>query len=202
MSCLYSSPEVTSVELLAVKLIALKLQALNCRHRCLVRSGMRLTRDLIAVQFDSTQILSTQILPYRRRQQRRAPHQLSGRRWLHQVIPPAKTSTVFYRGFSSAISGFRSLYGREQHSSSYCAQFDLLLEPFTRRALVSRTLASPASSYGASNPGPMLWPERSRSRGIFQGVFLRSKRTLSGHFVACDGPRNARQVGFGGCCRR
>src|SRR5439155_17193036 len=56
MSCLYSSPEVTSVELLAVKLIALKLQALNCRHRCLVRSGMRLTRDLIAVQFDSTQI--------------------------------------------------------------------------------------------------------------------------------------------------
>jgi len=112
MSCLYSSPEVTSVELLAVKLIALKLQALNCRHRCLVRSGMRLTRDLIAVQFDSTQILSTQILPYRRRQQRRAPHQLSGRRWLHQVIPPAKTSTGFYRGFSSAISGFRSLCGQ------------------------------------------------------------------------------------------
>src|SRR5205085_12262728 len=106
------------------------------------------------------------------------------------------------RKSSSAISGFRSLYGREQHSYSSCAQFDLLLEPFTRRALVSRTLASPASSYGASNPGPMLWPERSRSRGIFQGVFLRSKRTLSGHFVACDGPRNARQVGFGGCCRR
>jgi len=112
MSCLYSSPEVTSVELLAVKLIALKLQALNCRHRCLVRSGMRLTRDLIAVQFDSTQILSTQILPYRRRQQRRVPHQPSGRRWLHQVIPPAKTSTGFYRGFSSAISGFRSLCGQ------------------------------------------------------------------------------------------
>jgi hypothetical protein len=117
MSCLYSSPEVTSVELLAVKLQALKLQALklqalNCRHRCLVRSGMRLTRDLIAVRFDSTQILSTQILPYRRRQQRRAPHQPSGRRWLHQVIPPAKTSTGFYRGFSSAISGFRSLCGQ------------------------------------------------------------------------------------------
>jgi len=63
MSCLYSSPEVTSVELLAVKSIALKLQALNCRHRRLARSGTRLTRDLIAVQFDSTQILQ-----YRRRQ--------------------------------------------------------------------------------------------------------------------------------------
>ena len=102
------------------------------------------------------------------------------------------------RKSSTAISGFRSLYGREQHSSSYCAQFDLLLEPFTRRALVSRTLASPASSYGASNPGPMLWPERSRSGGIFQGVFLRSKGTLSGRFVACDCPRNACQIGFRG----
>jgi hypothetical protein len=60
------------------------------------------------------------------------------------------------RKSSSAMSGFRSLYGREQHSFSHCAQFDLLLEPFTRRALVSRTLASPASPCGASNPGPML----------------------------------------------
>ncbi len=42
------------------------------------------------------------------------------------------------RKSSSAKSGFRSLYGREQHSSSYCARFDLRLEPFTRRALVSR----------------------------------------------------------------
>ena len=55
---------------------------------------------------------------------------------------------------------------------------------------------------GASNPGPMLWAERSRSRGIFQGVFLRSKGTLSGHFVARDRPRNARQIGFGGGCGR
>src|SRR6185312_8654786 len=71
---------------------------------------------------------------------------------------PAQSSCVtasrdqLLRKSSSAISGFRSLYGREQHSSSYCAQFDLLLEPFTRRALVSRTLASPASSYGGQQP--------------------------------------------------
>ena len=127
---------------------------------------------------------------------------------LFSVPKPAYSSCVtasrdqLLRKSSSAISGFRSLYGREQHSSSYCAQFDLLLEPFIRRALVSRTLASPASSCGASNPGPMLWAERSRSRGIFQGVFLRSKGTLSGNFVSRDGPRNARQIGFGGGCRR
>jgi hypothetical protein len=30
------------------------------------------------------------------------------------------------RKSSSAMSGFRSLYGREQHSFSHCAQFDLL----------------------------------------------------------------------------
>ena len=129
---------------------------------------------------------------------------LARRTKLFSVPKPAYSSCVtasrnqLLRKSSSAISGFRSLYGREQHSSSYCAQFDLLLEPFTRRALVSRTLASPASYYGASNPGQMLWAERSRSGGIFQGVFLRSKRTLSGHFVARDGPRNARQIGFGG----
>ena len=39
------------------------------------------------------------------------------RRRLHQVIPPAKTSTGFSRDFSSAISGFRSLCGRKRRSS-------------------------------------------------------------------------------------
>ena len=36
----------------------------------------------------------------------------------------------FLRKSSSAISGFRSLCGREQHSSSYCAQFDLRFGTF------------------------------------------------------------------------
>src|SRR6266478_7471171 len=53
MSCLYSSPEVTSVELLVLKSIALKLQALDCRrHRRLVRSGTPHARpDRSAVRF-------------------------------------------------------------------------------------------------------------------------------------------------------
>jgi len=62
MSCLYSSPEVSSVELLVLKSIALKLQALkpqalDCRRHRRLADRARLTRDLIAVQFDSTQIL-------------------------------------------------------------------------------------------------------------------------------------------------
>src|ERR1700712_4133670 len=56
-------------------------------------------------------------------------------------------------------------------ASAIALNWTCVLEPFTRRALVSRTLASPVTSYGASNPGPMLWAERSRSRAIFQVVF-------------------------------
>jgi len=111
MSCLYSSPEVTSVELLVLKSIAVKLQALDCRHRRLARSGAPHARpDRGAVRFHTD-------FAVRRRQQRRVPQQPSGRRWLYQVIPPAKTSTGSLRGFSSAISGFRSLCGRKQRSS-------------------------------------------------------------------------------------
>jgi len=139
MSCLYSSPEVTSVELLAVKSIALKLQTLDCRHRRLVRSGTRLTRDLIAVQFDSTQILflSTQILPYRRRQQRRAPHQPSGRRWLHQVISACQNKHrflpwLFKRNIrlSFALRSKQRSYLKPSRSIRTC-----VLEPFTRGGL-------------------------------------------------------------------
>ena len=53
----------------------------------------------------------------RRGQQRRVPQQPGVRHRPHQIIPPAKTSTGFLREFSSAISGFRSLCGREQRSS-------------------------------------------------------------------------------------
>ena len=86
-------------------------------------------------------------------------------------------------------------------ASAIALDWTCVLEPFTRRALVSRTLA-PTRYYGGSNPGPMLWSERSRSRGIFQGVFLRSNWTLSGHFAAGDRPFDAGQIGSGGACRR
>ena len=52
MSCLYSSPEVTSVELLALKLLAWIVVVIVAWS-----DSVRVTRDLIAVQFDSTQIL-------------------------------------------------------------------------------------------------------------------------------------------------
>ena len=107
MSCLYSSPEVTSLELLA-----LKLRALDCRrHSRFARSGTPHAHR-IAVQFQFHTDFAV-----RRGQQRRVPQQPSGRRRLHQIIPPAKTSTGFSREFSSAISGFRSLCGRKQRSS-------------------------------------------------------------------------------------
>ena len=51
--------------------------------------------------------------------------------------------------------------------------------------------------YGASNPGPTLWPERSRSRGIFQAVFLHPNRALWGLFAAGDRPPDTRQIGLG-----
>ena len=94
-------------------------------------------RNRIAVQIHADFVI-------RRGQQRRVPQQSSGRRRLHQIIPPAKTSTGFSREFSSAISGFRSLCGRKQRSSlSHRAQLDLRFGTFhSGRALALRTLAS------------------------------------------------------------
>jgi hypothetical protein len=133
----------------------------------------------------------------------RAPDQII------QPVKPAYSSCVttsrdgVLRKSSRPISGFRSLCGREQHSSSYCAQFDLRFGTF--HSVGSRFENSglyPLIPYGASDPGPMLCRERSRSGTIFQVVFLRSNRTLSGRFVACDGPRNTRQIGFWRGCGR
>jgi len=132
----------------------------------------------------------------RRCQQRRVPHQPGTRRRPHQVIPPAKTSTGFSREFSSAISGFRSLCGRKRRSS---------VKPSRSKRPAFWNLSPGAGSrfensglhriaYGASNPGPMS--ERSRSRAIFQVVFLRFNRALSGRFSPRHRPRNASQIGL------
>ncbi len=135
MSCLYSSPEVTSVELLAVKSIALKLQALDCRHRRLVRSGMRLTRDLIAVQFDSTQIL-----PY-----------VAVNKDAFPISPADAAFQAQYQAF------VRFAVKAAQLSKAIALNQDLRFGTFhSGRALALRTLASTRSIYGASNPGPML----------------------------------------------
>ena len=52
----------------------------------------------------------------------------------------------FSRKSSSAISGFRSLCGREQHSSGYCAQLDLRFGTFH----------SAGSRFENSGPHPIL----------------------------------------------
>jgi hypothetical protein len=152
MSCLYSSPEVTSVELLAVKLIALKLQALNCRHRRLVRSGTPHARpDRSAVRFHTD-------FAVRRRQQRRVPQQSSGRRWLHQSFRLPKQAQVFTVAFQAQYQAFvRFAVKAAQLSKAIALNQDLRFGTFhSGRALALRTLASTRSIYGASNPGPML----------------------------------------------
>src|SRR6202167_4939855 len=111
MSCLYSSPEVTSLEKLLV-LIALVVKTLGGCHGCTARSGCTHHAHRIAApcQFHTN-------FAVRRGQQRRVPQQPGVCRRPYQIIPPAKTSTGFLREFSSAISGFRSLCGRKQRSS-------------------------------------------------------------------------------------
>src|ERR1700682_2297055 len=182
MSCLYSSPEVISLEVFSLWMVVV-VASIRCALRAPGRTAVKFHTDFAV----------------RRSQQRRVPQQSSGRRWLPQIIPPAKTSTGFSREFSSAISGFRSLCGRKQRSSlSHRAQLDLRFGTFhSGRALALRTLASTRlvytrilstpvlyteyflrGIYGASDPGPMLWAERSRSRGIFQVVFLHTNRAL------------------------
>jgi hypothetical protein len=130
MSCLYSSPEVISLEV-----TNRELPTLDCRnHRRPIRCGASCAHR-IAIQFNSIDIA-------RRVQQRRVPQQPGRYRRLHRIIQPAKTSTGFLREFSSAISGFRSLCGRKLRSSfSHRAQLTCVLEPFTGRALALRTLA-------------------------------------------------------------
>ena len=125
MSCLYSSPEVTSVDLLALN-FSLGLSSSSSLHaRHASRAPIR-----NATQFQTN-------FAVRRGQQRRAPQQSSGCRRLHQVIPPAKTSTGFSREFSSAISGFRSLLRSEaaQLSKAIALNWTCVLEPFTRGGL-------------------------------------------------------------------
>src|SRR6267142_3202851 len=191
MSCLYSSPEVTNLELLAALVISLRLSwswslgPMRHTSRAPNRSAVRFHTDFAI----------------RRSQQRRVPQQSSGRRWLSQIIPPAKTSTGFSRDLSSAISGFRSLCGRKQRSFQKPSR---LIGPafwnlsLGAGSLVLRTLAFTRSIYGASNPGPMLWAERSRSRGIFQVIFYISIGLYEGNFRPATARAVPARSAFGG----
>ena len=193
MSCLYSSPEVTSFELLALDY--------RCHRRFVMRRALRApNRSAVYFHTDFT---------VRRGQLRRAPLQSSAYRRLRRIIQPAKTSTGFSREFSSAISGFRSLCGRKQRSS---------LKPSRSIGPAFWNLSLGAGSrFENSGPHPQ-YPqrvstgpatldrcckaERSRFGGIFQVVFLRSNQAFSGPAPAGDGTVDTRQIGFGGSLER
>src|SRR6266480_1389935 len=101
MSRLYSSPEVASLGVICVGLsLSQSLRPIGYALRAPNRSVVRFQTNLAV----------------RRGQQGRAPLQSS----LTPLAAPnhlaAKTSTDFSRELSSAISGFRSLCGREQRS--------------------------------------------------------------------------------------
>src|ERR1700678_4012769 len=195
MSCLYSSPEVKNLE---VKSLGFRLGFSPSSPRRLVWQASGATNHS-AVQFHRDFTAT-------RNRQGRIPQQRKLLPAAASIILLAKQAQVFLREYSSAISGFRSLCGQEQRSSfSHRAQLDLRFGTFhSGRALALRTLAtirniskSLRGNCGASNPGPMLWPERSRSRGIFQAVVLYPNRALWGLFSARDRPPDARQIDLG-----
>jgi hypothetical protein len=110
MCRLYSSPkEVTSEVTWRVACIV----EVVCRL-CVYGSARLRVRRIMA-QARALPILPTfafnkDAFPNRQRSSRR------------RIIHLAETSPALLRKFSSAISGFRSLCGREQHSFSHCAQ--------------------------------------------------------------------------------
>ena len=134
----------------------------------------------------------------RRVQQRRVPHPPASIA-SEQSFSLPKQARFFLRKSSSAISGFRSLCGRKQRSSvGHRAQFDLRFGTFSPgAALAMRTLTiTLAFTRRTTGPAPMLCPERSRSRGIFQEVFCAPIGLLWRHFSARYRPRDACQISF------
>ena len=90
---------------------------MECRcHSRFVRSLRPIRHALRAPNRSAAQV-HTDFAVCRGQQRRVSPAVQRARRWWHQIIQPAKTSTGFLREFSSAISGFRSLCGRKQRSS-------------------------------------------------------------------------------------
>jgi hypothetical protein len=114
------------------------------------------------------------------------------------------TSPGLSREASSAISGFRSLCGRQQRSSLKPSRsigpafWNLSLGAGSRSENSGLHPQYPSgASTGPANPGPTLYAERSRSRWIFQVVFLLFNQALWGQFSARDRARDPRQIGFG-----
>jgi hypothetical protein len=114
------------------------------------------------------------------------------------------TSPGLSREVSSAISGFRSLCGRQRRSSLKPSRsigpafWNLSIGAGSRSENSGLHPQYPSgASTGPANPGPTLCAERSRSRRIFQVVFCTLIRLYGGNFSARDRPRDPRQIGFG-----
>ena len=150
MSCLYSSPEVTSLEVTDREITNLGLSS-SSSSRLIRRTSRAPNRNEVQFHTDVA----------RRAQQRRVPQQPRRYRRLHRIIQPAKTSTGFSREFSSAISGFRSLCGRKQRSSLKPSRsIDLRFGTFhSGRALALRTLASTRNIPSGYLRGQQPWTD-------------------------------------------
>ena len=128
MSCLYSSPESYAVALESYGVaLASPRPARACAHRITMSS------NFLAVQFHVVGFANHRV------QQRRVPQPpafTASRTKSFSLPKPAGSSSMtasrdgLLRKSSSAISGFRSLCGREQHSFSHCAQLDLRFGTF------------------------------------------------------------------------
>ena len=105
-------------------------------------------------------------------QQRRVPHPPAHAS--EPFIQPANTSPIFLRKSSSAIQAFVRLrsHPRRSYIRANRARLDLRSGTFHPERLSPESVAK-ASAFTRSitGPAPMLWPERSRSRAIFQEIF-------------------------------
>jgi hypothetical protein len=106
----------------------------------------------------------------------------------------AQVSSVSFQAQYQAFVRFAVRSGAAFQSRR--AQRDLRFGTFhSGRALALRTLASNPCALRGQQPWTDVGNERSRSKGIFQVVFLRSNRALSGRLPARYRPRNTCQVG-------
>ena len=165
MSCLYSSPE---------------LKAFNLSPLTIVPNRVRTGLDGIArCRSKPSEAVDHRV------QQRRVPNPPAHAS--EPFILPANTSPVFLRKSSSAIQAFVRL--RSHPRRSFIKSQSRPLGPAFRNlssgaALALRSVArTSAFTRSTTGPAPMLWPERSRSRGIFQEVFTFQSGFMAAFFA-------------------
>ena len=109
----------------------------------------------------------------RRSQQRRVPHQPSLRRRLHQISPPAKTSTALSRDSLSAIIRLSfALRSEAAQLFQPSRSIDLRFGTFhSGRALALRTLASTRDIPSGASTGPATLDRRCARNVVANGEY-------------------------------